>query len=185
MSVELEMWICKKGRYYKNQQAVVFIFFAGWTRWHLCETSEWQANLWDHGVHPIPHCRGFCSLSVPGLYHCHPLQRSETPVWAKARVSAQKGKSSWSAEGKLLTAGEKRECGWCYLLWHLIEFYKSLTLEIKWSFIIDCQTALPLPETLYALGYSGLIWMHLLLSKWRSYLELNRTSVCLWLANCY
>lgn len=98
---------------------------AGWTRWHLCETSQWQADLWDHGVHPFPHRGWLCSLAVPGLHHCHPLQRRQTPVWAEARVSARRPRAASTAQGKFWSTGRNGGCGW-YLLWHLVWFQNTV-----------------------------------------------------------
>lgn len=134
-----------------------FYFLAGWTRWHLCETSQWQADLWDHGVHPFPHRGWLCSLAVPGLHHCHSLQCCQTPVWAEARVSQGRPRAAWTAGAKFWSTGRNGGCGW-YLLWHSIWFQNTVCpgeciIFHSWN-VLPCLRLL-----LDGLRESGLIWM--------------------------
>lgn len=159
MSLECEH--VKRRKLHKSTGCIFFksffFFLVGWTRWHLCETSQWQADLWDHGVHPFPHRGWLCSLAVPGLHHRHPLQRRQTPVWAEARVSAGRPRAAQSAEGKFSSTGRKMGCGWC-LLWHLVWFQNTVCpgkciIFHSWN-VLPCQRLL-----LDGLRESGLIWM--------------------------
>lgn len=52
----------------------------GGARWNLCEAPQRQADLRNHGVHPLHDCRPVSFGPCEVLHHRHPLQCCSPPV---------------------------------------------------------------------------------------------------------